>query len=158
MKKAVLIPLGLILGLLTASTAFAKTTVEISNNGENSKSDVKINSSVKTNGSSDTSDNETRVRITTNGETKEYVTTGDEDINVQSSDGTSKVQINNNNSVNSDDSKDDKKEASNGAIDKKIKEKVKEIKDEVKKDDVNVSEFIKNQLSRITAILFFWRG
>lgn len=153
MKKAVFIPLTIALGLLATNPVFAKTTVEISNNGEGSTSDVKINNSVKINGNSKNTDSETSVKITTNGETKEYTTKGDEDINIQSSDGTSRVQINNNSSSTNSSSV---KSANDESEDKE--DKSKEDKSE-KKEDANIEEkvsFFENPIEFLKSLLMFW--
>lgn len=158
MKKAAFIPLSLAIGFLATTSAIASTTVEISNNGERNNSNIKINNSVKIIGDSTNSNSKTRVKITTNGETKEYTTTGNEDINVESSDGTSKVQITNNNdssvknSTSSAISKDKKEE-----IKKKIKEKIAKIKENSGEDEIKIFEFFKDKWNFFSNILFFWR-
>lgn len=75
--------------VLTPEKAIGKTTIDISNNGDNSTSSVKVNSN-SSNGS-----NQTDVRIEENGEVKSFSSSGDEDINWQSEDGSTKVEVNN---------------------------------------------------------------
>jgi len=96
MKKTALLFPFFILLLLIPQIAQANVNVNISDNKEGSKSNVSVNSN--TSGSSSNTNNSgsntTNIRIETNGEVKEYYGTGDEAINIQSSNGNNSVTVN----------------------------------------------------------------
>lgn len=75
----------------------ANTDVVVSNNGAGSRSEVNIKNEVNTTTSTSTnnSDVKTDIRIETNGEVKEYHSTGDDDVTVESSNGNNRVQVTN---------------------------------------------------------------
>lgn len=70
--------------------------IDISNNGEGSNNSVSVNSSSSFSSSSQSSSNtQTDIRIESNGEVKEYHSNKPENIDIQSTDGKSKVTITN---------------------------------------------------------------
>lgn len=90
------VPYLIFMLLVLPSSALAKVEVNILNNGEGSTNSVKVNSNTSSNqNSSNTFDNETRIKINSNGEEKEYYGS-DGVINMQSSDGKTTVNVNNN--------------------------------------------------------------
>lgn len=82
--------------LVISKPVSANTSVNVSNNGSNSQ--VKINNVINSSNSTstNTSNTTTDIRIETNGEVKEYHGTGNQNINIESSDGKNSVKINNN--------------------------------------------------------------
>lgn len=95
MKKAYVV-LTTILITSIAKPALAATTVDVSNNGSGSTSNVEIHNSVNTSSSSTSnSSNHTSVRIETNGKVKTYESDSGGSVHMESDDGSSKVDINN---------------------------------------------------------------
>ena len=76
--------------------AQVNNSVNVSNNGSGSTSNVQIHNSVNaSNTSSSTNNTSTHIRIETNGQVKEYDSSQPGDVNIQSDDGTSQVHVNN---------------------------------------------------------------
>lgn len=75
----------------------AKTTVEVSGNGANSRSSVTVNNTVNTNISQNSSqfDTHTKIRVEANGVVKSYELDQPGDVNIESSDGSAKVTVRN---------------------------------------------------------------
>lgn len=99
MKKAgFLITIPLL--LLSAHKAFAnESSVHITSEG-NASATVEVNNSFNsTNSTNSTNTTKTNIRIESNGEVKEYNSDSGEDVVIESSDGNSKVRINNDNTV-----------------------------------------------------------
>jgi hypothetical protein len=83
--------------LLLPKSTYANVNVNISNNSSGSNSQVNIKNEVNstTNTGSNTSNTKTDIRIETNGEVKEYHSTGNENIKIESGDSKNSVKINN---------------------------------------------------------------
>jgi DNA-binding protein YbaB len=96
MKKTAFVLSTLAVAASLPTSALAATTVSVSNNGGNSSATVNVqNSFNSTSNSTNTTTSNTKVRIETNGEVKEYESSSGEDVHMESEDGTSKVNITN---------------------------------------------------------------
>lgn len=94
MKKPALL---VILLFFAVKTARADTTAHISDNGAGAKSSVNVNNSVSsTSNQSSTSQNHTSIRIETNGQVKTFESDTPGNVHLESDDGSSLVDINNN--------------------------------------------------------------
>lgn len=113
--------------------AFADIDVQISGNGPGSKSEVSIESNVKSSTTnSQNSTGKVDIRIETNGEVKEYHGEGNTSIHIESSSGNNSVSIINNASGSGQQSASDSASVSA------------ELKQETD-GNFNIVEFIKNQ-------------
>lgn len=101
MKYAVTLVIAFITLIGLRQVAHAETSVNISNNTSNgSNTHVVVNSNVNSSTTNTTTINSnTRVHIETNGEVKDFNTTGDESVDWKSDDGKSSVKINGNSST-----------------------------------------------------------
>ncbi|MBI4080861.1 MAG: hypothetical protein HY430_03780 [Candidatus Levybacteria bacterium] len=100
MKNSAIFISSILLTLLCTSVASAETRVEISNNGSGSKANVTVrNSTSVTNHESSDSSVKTSIKITTNGETKTYESDKPGSVHIESSDGSAKVDVNQNDNV-----------------------------------------------------------
>jgi hypothetical protein len=90
--------LVILLSTITSLTAYADSSVNISNNSTGSNSHVEIHSTTNTSDVSN-STGHTSVRIETNGNVKTYDSDNPGSVHLESDDGTSKVDINNGNSA-----------------------------------------------------------
>lgn len=142
--------------LLVASTlAMAKISVNVSNNGDNSESSVKINSK-QTSSSTSTIDSHTRVEIDQNGEHKVIETNKDEEIKYESSDGNIKVNINNTQSAGPTITQ------MHQDIKTKVEEKTKDIRDNVEKkideakDDEKKEKILETRFKILEFFLSLW--
>lgn len=97
MRKAGSYTLSTLILLLASTTpSFASTSVKIEGNEGNASAKVSIQNNFNSTGTStNTVDTHTKVRIETNGEVKEYESTDGKDVTIESSDGSSKVNITN---------------------------------------------------------------
>lgn len=143
-------------GLLTIKSAQAATSVDISNNEEGSTSRVTIKSNTSsTNGSTSS---KSHVRIETNGQVKEFNTTGDEEVNWTSGDGKSSVKINTQ-STNSDDSNNtDQKESEDINNSDKEKQEKKTTSQSNPRSESNATSESTFSLSSIINAIFSFFG
>lgn len=93
----ILFSIFLLVLLVVVPSISAKVSVNISNNvGGNSSSKVEVNSSSQVVAESiNNSSIKTRIRIESNGEVKEYNSDTPENVSIQSTDGSAKVNVNN---------------------------------------------------------------
>ena len=85
MKKTAFVLSTLAVAASLPTSALAATTVSVSNNGGNSSATVNVqNSFNSTSNSTNTTTSNTKVRIETNGEVKEYESSSGEDVHMES--------------------------------------------------------------------------
>jgi len=142
-KKIVLLLL-LILPFIPKGQAYASTSVHVESTGD-SHAQVKIQNSFETTSTSNT-DVHTKIRIESNGEVKTYESDKAEDINIQSTDGNSKVEIKNGETA--PDTKDEK-------LDDQKKETEKEIEQTKEKPQKATEDSDKNF---IEIVVDFFKG
>ena len=161
----IILILGLILISSKNSFADVNTTVNISNNGANSKNTVNVETNTGGNtvlGQS-TSETKTNIRIETNGQVKTYNSDKPEDVNIESDNGNIKVNIKNNGSstlgtsVNSKDIENQK--ATTEAKIKEKKEEIEEKKQEIlqknQKQIFSLRQFLSEQLKSLEKLFKF---
>lgn len=88
--KLPLIFVAAVTALIAPITAYADTSVDISNNGEGSTNRVEINNQANTG-----SESSTDVTIETNGQVKTFHAQGNQNINWQSDNGNNQIHVNN---------------------------------------------------------------
>ena len=101
-KKVIVTSIISLLAVLTPHAVLASTSVNIQNTVNGKSSDVKVESSDDNSSSIDLkqTNGETKIRLEQNGEVKTFETTGDEDINWNSEDGSAKVEVKSSESTN----------------------------------------------------------
>lgn len=138
----------IILLALTTPFALAKTSIEISNNASNSSNRVSVKNNVSTSNSNSSS--ETKVRIEQNGEVKTFEASGDEDINYQSEDGSTKVNINNKSSGVKVQERDSASVKSEDTVEQKNNDKeTEQEKNEIDSASSNTDEERKNRVQEL---------
>ena len=93
MKK--LLPVLVSLFLLSPQQALASINVEVSGNGPGSKSEVSVESNIKSSTKNDKSTNRTDIRIENNGEVEEFHGEGNVNVKLESGNGNNSVSIQN---------------------------------------------------------------
>ncbi|MDO8269656.1 MAG: hypothetical protein Q7T54_03235 [Candidatus Levybacteria bacterium] len=144
MRKAVSVSIvTLLLLIFRIPNSDASSTVNIVSEGNASaKVDIQNNFNSTSTTNTNTSTSNTKVRIETNGEVKEYESSNGEDVNMESSDGSSKVTIKNNGGSVSITPKPTLKEDENAT--NEAKDKVMTLKEKQKDFFEKLGELIKN--------------
>ena len=143
MKKTLAVLSTIVVASSLPTSAMAATTVNVSNNGGDTSANVNVQNSFNSSTTStNTTTSHTKVRIETNGEVKEYESNNGGDVHMESSDGSSKVNITNKGTVTKEEKEKiemEKKEATEEA-----KKKVETVKEQQKDFFKKLEEWIKD--------------
>lgn len=153
MKKSTFLVISVITFLfLSPKSSFAdvNTTINVSNNGANSKNtvDVENNTGGNTVQGQSSSKVHTSIRIDTNGNVKTYESDKPEDVNIQSDNGNVKVNIKNSGNSVSNNSKDieNKTNGKKASIEARIKTQTPRF---------NLGQFVEMKLNFLRSIFNF---
>lgn len=164
MRVVFVISFLLVSFFLFAFLARAQTTVDISNNADNSRSSVSvINRQSAVVGSTTSKSNfQTDIRIETNGKVQTYTSDKPGSVTIQSENGNAKVSVQNdstgaNSQNNPSPSQEEQKiktriEQAKDAVQKKITEE-KQKTEKIKKQEESIFTFLQNKLSFLNSFL-----